>query len=251
MIGAIGALLAFVAFLYIGVPWIYGKFSRILLHFRAVKARALVLTLDDGPGNRLTPEILDLLDKDSVKATFFLLGRNIVGREAIVREIARRGHEICSHGYDHLHCWKVSPFRAISDIKRGWKAIDEALGEKRRVYPYRPPGGKLNLICLIYLLVHRIPIVYWTLDSGDTWPAEIRDSQRSATLAARIGGAVVLAHDFDREDADWERMQIDIVDTSLAAARRKRMKVMPLSELMVSKQKSARGLSHDAVSSSQ
>jgi len=250
MAGAVLALLVFAAFLYIGVPWIYGKCSRILLHFRAVKARALVLTLDDGPGNRLTPEILDLLDKNGVKATFFLLGRNIVGREAIVREIARRGHEICSHGYDHLHCWKVSPLRAISDIKRGWKAIDEALGERHRVYPYRPPGGKLNLICLVYLLFHRIPIAYWTLDSGDTWAAEIRDRQRSAALAAMVGGAVVLAHDFDREDADWERMQIDIVDTSLAAARRKRMKVMPLSELMVAKQRSTTGLSTDTVSSS-
>lgn len=236
MISAGLLILAFIAvFLYIGVPWIYGRCSRILLRLRAVKARALVLTLDDGPGDKLTPEIMDLLDKNNAKASFFLLGRNIVGREAIVRQIAERGHEICSHGYDHLHCWKVSPFRAISDIKRGWEAIDKALGEKRRVYPYRPPGGKLSLICLFYLWFHRVPIVYWTLDSSDTWAAEIRDSQRSATLAAKTGGAVVLAHDFDREDDDWDRMEIDIVDSSLAAAREKRMKVMPLSELMVVK----------------
>ena len=204
----------------------------MLLRLRVVKARALVLTLDDGPGNRLTPTILDILDKNKVKATFFLLGRNVAGREAVVKQISAAGHEICSHGYDHLHYWRVSPFRAVSDIKRGWEAIDDALGEKRGVYPFRPPGGKLNLICLLYLWFHRIPIFYWTLVSGDTWPAEKRDSRRSATLAAKTGGAVVLAHDFDRDNDDVDQMVIDTVDASLVMAREKGMTVMSLSELL-------------------
>jgi len=204
------------------------------MQIRAVKKNVLVLTFDDGPGNRLTPAILEMLNEYNAKATFFLLGRNVVGRESIVKQIAASGHEICSHGYDHLNYLKVSPFRAISDIKRGWEAIDKALGKKQRAYPFRPPYGKLNLVCLLYLLVRRAPIFYWTLDSGDTWPAGMRDSRRVATtiLSSRAGGAVVLAHDFDRTDEDINKMALDFIRLALCAAKKKGMKVVTLSELV-------------------
>jgi peptidoglycan-N-acetylglucosamine deacetylase len=223
-----------VIFLYAGVPWIYGRFSRILLRQKAAKDRVLVLTFDDGPGNVLTPTILEMLTEYNAKATFFLLGRNIVGRESIVRQIAASGHEICSHGYDHLNYLKVSPFLAVSDIKHGWRAIDEALGKKASIYPFRPPYGKLNLVCLLYLLVRRVPIFYWTLVSGDTWPAGMRDSRRAATaiLSSRAGGAVVLAHDFDRIDKDINKMVLDFIRLALCAAKEKGMKVVTLSELV-------------------
>lgn len=203
-----------------------------MLKRKAVKSNALVLTLDDGPGDRLTPAILGILNEYNAKATFFLLGRNIAGREAIVRQIAAAGHEICSHGYDHLNCWKVSPFHAISDIKRGWEAIDKALGKKQRIYPFRPPGGKLNLFCLLYLWIHKTPIFYWTLVSGDTWPVGKRDSQRAALLASKTGGAVVLAHDFDRISNDIDKMVLDSISLSIVTARETGMKVMVLSELL-------------------
>ena len=162
-------------FLYIGVPWIYGHWLRLLLKLRAAKLRSLVLTFDGGPSNRSTRAILGLLAENNTKATFFLLGKHISGREDIVRQIAEQGHEICSHGYDHLNYWKVNCLRALDDIRRGWQAIDMALGTKRRTYPFRPPYGKLNIVCLLYLLIHRVPIIYWTLDVGDTWPVDKQD----------------------------------------------------------------------------
>lgn len=219
-------------FLYLAVPWIYGRYSKVVLKRKAVKSNALVLTIDDGPGDRLTPVILGMLNEHHAKATFFLLGRNVVGREAIVRQIHAAGHEICSHGYDHLNYWKVSPFLAISDIRRGWKAIDKALGQKRCVYPFRPPGGKLNLFCLVYLWLRRVPILYWTLVSSDTWPTEKRDSRRAALLAGKTGGAVVLVHDFDRTNSDINEMVLDSIRSSLSMAKEKGMKVMALSELL-------------------
>jgi peptidoglycan-N-acetylglucosamine deacetylase len=221
----------FIAFLYIGVPWIYGRCSRVLLRGRAVRSGAIVLTFDDGPGNHLTPAVLDVLTRYDAKATFFLLGRNIAGREAIVRRIAAGGHEICSHGYDHLHYWKVSPFRAISDIKRGWQSIDKALGKASGTYPFRPPGGKLTLVCLLYLMLRRVPILYWTVVSGDTWPVVRRDSRSASLLAAKAGGAVILAHDFDRTNRDTDKMVLDSLTSSLSMAKEKGMKVMTLSEL--------------------
>ena len=218
-------------FLYLGVPWIYGQLSRILLKQKTKEHGALVLTFDDGPGSSLTPAILNILAKGKAKATFFLLGRNIAGREAIVRQIAEQGHDICSHGYDHLHGWKVSPFRALSDIRRGWAAIDAALGTMRKKYPFRPPNGKLNIICLLYLLIRQVPIVYWSIDSGDTWRQQ-PDNLRVALLAEKTGGAVSLAHDFDRSNENTSRFVVESVRAALAMAADNGMQVLTVSELL-------------------
>jgi len=226
VIGILGLI-----FLYVGVPWIYGQLARRLLEQRAKEYEALVLTFDDGPGSSLTPAILNILAESKAKATFFLLGRNIAGREAIVRQIAEQGHDICSHGYDHLHSLKVSPFRALSDIKRGWAAIDAALGTMRKKYPFRPPNGKLNIICLLYLLVRQVPIVYWSIDSGDTWRRR-PDSLRVTQLAERAGGAVSLAHDFDRKNENTSRFVVESVRAALAMAADKGMRVLTISELL-------------------
>jgi peptidoglycan/xylan/chitin deacetylase (PgdA/CDA1 family) len=220
-----------VLFLYAGVPWIYGRLDRMLLERRAKEYEALVLTFDDGPGSSLTPAILDVLAENKAKVTFFLLGRNIAGREVIVRQIAEQGHEICSHGFDHLHSWKVSPLRALSDIKRGWAAIDAALETSRQKYPFRPPNGKLNVVCLLYLLFRRVPIVYWSVDSGDTWRQQ-PDSHRLAQLAEKLGGVVSLAHDFDRENENTNRFVIESVRAALAMAATRGMQVLTVSELL-------------------
>lgn len=203
----------------------------MLLTLRSAKLQALVLTFDDGPGNRLTPAILALLSEYDVRATFFLLGRNIVGREHIVRQISTEGHEICSHGYSHLHYWKVPPMRTIKDIKQGWRAIDAALESKRSKYPFRPPNGKLNTISLLYLLFCRVPIVYWSLDSGDTFQLK-PDSRRIAFMARKTGGAVVLVHDFDRSDGSVDWLVLESVRLALATAKQMNMRVMTVSELL-------------------
>jgi peptidoglycan/xylan/chitin deacetylase (PgdA/CDA1 family) len=215
----------------VSVPWIYGKLVRRLLEQKAIEQKALVLTFDDGPGNSLTPVILNILAENKAKATFFLLGRNIVGREAIVRQIEEQGHDICSHGYDHLHGLKTSPFRALSDIKRGWAAIDAALGTKRKKYPFRPPNGKLNIICLLYLLIRRVPIVYWSIDSGDSW-REVPNSLRLVQLVGRAEGVVLLAHDFDRKNENRSRYVVESVMAALAIAANKDMQVLTVSELL-------------------
>lgn len=203
-----------------------------MLKHKAIESKALVLTFDDGPGTKLTPVILRILDEYNVKATFFLLGRNIVGREGIVREIAEKGHEICSHGYGHLHHWKVSPVQALADIKRGWQAIDSALGEKRGTYGFRPPYGKLNLISLLYLWLRKVPIFYWSLDTKDTWATRKRSCEPIDVVIKKSGGAVTLAHDFDRKDDDVGDMVLDSLRSTLSMARETGMKTLTMSEFV-------------------
>jgi peptidoglycan/xylan/chitin deacetylase (PgdA/CDA1 family) len=221
----------FPIFVYIGIPFIHARYLCWQLARKAGRHRVMVLTFDDGPSKKLTPAILKILAQNHEKATFFLLGRNIAGKEEIVRQIAQQGHEICSHGYDHLHYWQVSPMRAINDIKQGWRAIDAALGSKGGRYIFRPPYGKINLIALLYLLWCRVPIVYWLVDSGDTWKLK-PDSQRIAVLAEQAGGAVSLAHDFDRSNDSVDRFVLESTSSALEMAKRTGMTIITCSELL-------------------
>ena len=217
--------------LYFGVPWAYCRWNRRVWRQRAVKHNRVVLTLDDGPGRQLTTAVLGLLAARGAKATFFLLGRNIRGNGDLVKLIQAQGHEIGSHTYDHLHAWKVAPWRSVSDIRRGLRAIDDALGTRAGRYPFRPPYGKLNLMTLLYLLARRIPVVYWTVDSGDTWSAR-PDAGRAAHLSRAAGGGVVLAHDFDREAAEEVHQYVlDALRSTLDMAQERGMQLSTVSQL--------------------
>jgi peptidoglycan/xylan/chitin deacetylase (PgdA/CDA1 family) len=220
------------------VPFLYIKILQIKLKNKVVSNKTLVLTLDDGPCNN-TLTILKMLAKYDVKATFFILGSCVVGHEKIIEQIYDQGHEICSHGFDHLNHLKRSPFMCLSDITKGWKAIDSALNRENGTYPFRPPYGKLNFISLMYLLIKKIPIVYWTLDSGDRDPKKnhlrvkrIDDIQRVIEQTAKTGGAVLLAHDSARKNPYTETFTGDCIKAEIIMAQKAGIEIMTARQLL-------------------
>lgn len=156
--------------------------------------RSLVLTYDDGPTPTVTPALLDVLGKHDAKATFYLLGRRIdTERELIVR-IFEEGHEIGSHSWDHHNAWKVSPWRAIDDLRRGHEALapwqpDRAL--------YRPPFGKLTIPAWVAVRREGLRLGWWTHDSRDSHGVRLTPDEL-AQQVARDRGGVVLMHDFEK-----------------------------------------------------
>jgi peptidoglycan/xylan/chitin deacetylase (PgdA/CDA1 family) len=219
------------AIVYFGIPWIYKKYAQYVLKNKTATSRSVVLTFDDGPSDRMTPAVIDLLDQYNIKASFFLLGRNIAGRENIVRQIAESGHEICSHGFEHIDYCKVTPWRALRDIKQGWSAIDSAMGTNRDKYPFRPPYGRLNIICLLYLLLKKVPIIYWTDDSGDTWKIK-PENDRIAKQIENSHGGITLFHDFNRGTQKKESWVLESVHLALLRAKEKRMNVVTILEII-------------------
>jgi peptidoglycan/xylan/chitin deacetylase (PgdA/CDA1 family) len=227
----VGLVVILVVFVYYGIPFIYMKYTRRAMMSKVSESGYLVLTFDDGPSENLSMAVLDLLDTYDVKATFFPLGRDIAGRENTVRQVAQRGHEIGSHGFDHLNYLKVSPWRAIKDIKKGWDVIDAALGINKRIYPFRPPYGKLNIFTLVYLLLKKVPVIYWTYDSGDSWNPR-PDSGRTAKLIENSPGAVILHHDFEHWDRETELWILESVRLTLEKAKEKNMNIVTVSKLV-------------------
>ncbi|MBN1795985.1 MAG: polysaccharide deacetylase family protein [Sedimentisphaerales bacterium] len=213
-------------FLYLPVPWIYSKILVMSLRRKLAQKPSLVLTFDDGPGDTLTLSILDILKKHNAKATFFLLGKNIEGREEVVKQIAEQGHEIGTHGFDHLNYWRVNPLKSISDINKGIQEINKALDKKNKTYPFRPPFGKLNFISLLNLCLRKFPIIYWTCDIGDTH----KNIQTNNKI--EISSSVVLAHDYERKNQNTARMVLGTIDKLLREAKQKDLPVLTVSQFI-------------------
>jgi len=216
-----------IAFMWFVVPIVYRIYQLLRLQVRTAKQKVLILTFDDGPST-VTLSVLRVLRDHNAKGMFFLSGRNIRGRETIVRQIAAEGHEVCSHGYNHLNCRKVPPWWAISDIKECWQSIDEVFSRQNGTYPFRPPYGKLSLPCLLFLWIRKVPIIYWTIDSKAIRTYEVFNALRVAGLVEKAGGGVVLAHD---HDPSTERRVLSSLDSVLNMAKRTGMKIATYSEL--------------------
>lgn len=229
-LAAITALI--ICLLYLGVPWLHKELAVWRLSKKARARRSLCLTFDDGPGAKLTTKVAETIALGGGKASFFLLGMNISGKEQIVRMISKQGHQICSHGYEHLHYWRTWPWRTVQDIRLGWKAIDGALGVTQGKYPFRPPYGKLNCIALLYLLIKKVPIVYWTFDAGDTW--ELLPDERSTIerMTSLTPGAVVLIHDFDRQSDRPDEYVMAVVAEAMRLANEYGLRMETVGELL-------------------
>jgi hypothetical protein len=105
------------------------------------------------------------------------------------------------------------------------------LGINKRIYPFRPPYGKLNIFTLVYLLLKKVPVIYWTYDSGDSWNPR-PDSGRTAKLIENSPGAVILHHDFEHWDRETELWILESVRLTLEKAKEKNMNIVTVSKLV-------------------
>ncbi|MFH8567735.1 polysaccharide deacetylase family protein [Streptomyces sp. NPDC017993] len=106
------------------------------------KAKCVALTFDAGPSEH-TPRLLDILKKEKVHATFFMLGENHVAeRPADVRRIDAEGHELANHTWSHRILTDIPPEEARKELSRTQDAVEKITGKKPRLM--RPPQGKTD-----------------------------------------------------------------------------------------------------------
>lgn len=138
----------------------------------ATEHRFILFTFDDGPDYRTTPRLLDLLDRNNVKAVFFLAGYRIDGnypvaerQAAIAREMVRRGHIVGNHTHNHLNLPSLSTEEAIVQIEAAEAAIVRATG--RRPWLLRPPYGA-HSERIDHLVQERgYTTMLWNIGTGD------------------------------------------------------------------------------------
>lgn len=165
----------------------------------------IALTFDDGPHVVYTEQLLDGLKERGVHATFFLIGQNIEGKEAVVQRMKEEGHLIGNHTYHHVNLKKISESRAEEEILMTCNKIYDTVGICTSFV--RPPFGewKKNLDFDITM----IP-VSWNVDSLD-WTTENVDKTVKRVVKDVKEGDIILMHDIYASSVEASLLIIDIL----------------------------------------
>lgn len=155
----------------------------------------IFLTFDDGPHPHVTPKLLDLLDRYQAKASFFLIGVNAQQYPDLVRDIAKRGHTVANHSYQHLALPRLSEEQQLAEIQQSRDVIEAILQQPCNLF--RAPRGLWSLKVLLRLQRMNIKAIHWSRDSLDyqkSAPTVIVSHFNQHPVRA---GDVVLFHDDD------------------------------------------------------
>jgi peptidoglycan/xylan/chitin deacetylase (PgdA/CDA1 family) len=189
----------------------------------------VALTFDDGPDLVSTPELLDLLAKRGVRATFFLLGSHVQSLPRVAAEIAEVGHEVAVHGWDHKYLPLRGPMHTYRDLARTVDVIAEVTGTWPSLF--RPPYGVLSTSALVAARKLGLSTVLWSC-WGREWTPGATPQSVFATLKQDLrGGATVLLHDSDRTSpAGSAQAALGALPLLLDECARQELHVGPLGE---------------------
>jgi peptidoglycan-N-acetylglucosamine deacetylase len=155
--------------------------------------REVWLTIDDGPDDSDTPQILDLLDQFDAKATFFMIGSKAAKRPDLVREVVARGHELGCHTFTHplVDFWYAGRARVRRELDDSLQVLNRA-GAKVRFF--RPPAGIRNIFLRRCLIERNLTCIAWTIRSGDGTSKSLERVVGNVLFSVRPG-AIILMHE--------------------------------------------------------
>ncbi|WP_028002359.1 chitooligosaccharide deacetylase NodB [Sinorhizobium arboris] len=155
--------------------------------------RNVYLTFDDGPNPLFTPEILDVLEKHGVPATFFVIGAYAAEQPQLIRRMIAEGHEVANHTMTHPDLSRCGPSDVHHEILEANKAIRTACPQAS-VRHVRAPYGIWTEEVLATSAGAGLAPLHWSVDPRD-WSRPGADAIVDAVLASVQPGAVVLLHD--------------------------------------------------------
>jgi len=161
--------------------------------------KVVYLSFDDGPGNH-TREVLDILRKEQVLATFFVLGEQAERYPELIRELVEDGHALGNHTFNHQYK------QLYSDFKVFWKQIKQTEEVLERITGFRPnlvraPGGTYGHFDQSYfdlLQLGGYTVMDWNVDSGDSKRKGVPAKEilkNSTKVPAGTRSVIVLMHD--------------------------------------------------------
>lgn len=166
--------------------------------------RCIALTFDDGPSPQTTAALLDGLKERGAHATFFLIGEQIAGNEAIVRRMKDEGHQIGNHSFTHARL-DAADAAALGEIQKTDDALRDVLGDGS--YWIRPPWGFASEALKSAVTV---PLIFWTLDTMD-WSVRSKELVAHHIIENVRTSDIVLLHDLYDTSADAALQVIDVL----------------------------------------
>lgn len=163
----------------------------------------VALTFDDGSHPVYTPQLLDGLKERGVHVTFFVVGKNILGNEALLKRMETEGHLIGNHTYSHVKLSELDIARACAEVEKTNALICEVTGKEPEFI--RPPFGewKKAMECSFEM----IPVL-WDVDPLD-WTTKNTALVVERVLKDTKPGDIILLHDYYQSSVD---AALEIVD---------------------------------------
>jgi peptidoglycan-N-acetylglucosamine deacetylase len=154
--------------------------------------KAIALTIDDGPSPVYTPQLLTLLSRYKVTATFSMIGANVAAHPALAREVADAGHMVVNHTWTHANLAVLAPAAVQDQMSRASDAIHHATG----VVPgmFRAPYGAWSPAVLKRCQQMRLAPLDWSVDPRDWARPGVGAIVRNIMRNTRTG-SIILEHD--------------------------------------------------------
>lgn len=151
----------------------------------------IALTFDDGPDKIYTPQILKILKKYDIKATFFLLGKKVQKYPQITKQIIKEGHLIGNHSWSHPNLTKLNKEELKKEVLATEEEIKDVTGRTPALI--RPPYGAVSDKSLNQLREMNYKVIHWSVDSLD-WNSDTKEEILDRVLPKLKPGAIILFH---------------------------------------------------------
>ncbi|HEX7455494.1 MAG TPA: polysaccharide deacetylase family protein [Gallionella sp.] len=186
---------------------------------RAATARnEIALTIDDGPDPDVTPQVLELLDRYAVHATFFCIGDKAARYPDLCRAIVRRGHAMENHSQRHRHSFALTGYAGVMvELQAAQDTLTTLTGQ--RPLFFRAPAGLRNPFLDPVLARLGLRLASWSARGFDT---RIGDAERvkMSLLRGLRAGAILLLHDGNAaRTRDGIPVILEVLPAVLAAAK--------------------------------
>lgn len=156
-----------------------------------MQEKIVAITFDDAPSASTTEEVLDILDRKNVKATFYATGENLEKYSVEAKKIVEKGHELGNHSYSHQRFIFKSQSFVRSEIEKTNQLIRDA-GYKDEI-TFRPPNGKKLFILPWYLSSNNIKTIMWDIEP-DSYHQDSAELIEKYTLENVKPGSIILLH---------------------------------------------------------
>jgi peptidoglycan/xylan/chitin deacetylase (PgdA/CDA1 family) len=171
------------------VDWSARYPDEIVLH--GPERKEVALTFDDGPDDEWTPQVLRVLDRFGVKATFFVVGQRSERNPSVLRRIVREGHIVGNHSWNHPNLSKMTKEEVRSQLERTDSVIRKVTGKTTRLF--RPPYGAISDIVVQEAVRLHKKMILWNVDSLD-WMQLTARQVAANVLSHTQPGSFILMH---------------------------------------------------------
>jgi peptidoglycan-N-acetylglucosamine deacetylase len=163
---------------------------RVINHAKT-SDRKIALTFDDGPDDKYTPKILDILKSNGIKATFFVIGEHAEKYPQMIQRSAQEGHVIGNHSWDHPNLAKLSSDQVQAEIGKTDDVIKHIVGQSPSLF--RAPYGVVNDEVRTDAANTGHQLIGWSVDTLD-WDGKNASQIVSAVKKEVKPGAIILQH---------------------------------------------------------